>query len=87
MSIVLYKSKSDIISLKDIYKEKRIDPYDGLWYTKLEFENYYGGLTEWEHQNPKKMLMREEIYNFTGIYADLSDKKFIFIFKEYAKTF
>ena len=27
------------------------------------------------------------LYNFTEKYADLSDKKFIFIFKEYAKTF
>ena len=87
ISDIEIKSKSDILSVKDIYEEKRMDPYDELWYTKLEFENYYGGLTEWEHQNPKRMLMREEIYNFTEKYADLSDKKFIFIFKEYAKTF
>ena len=87
ISDIEIKSKSDIQSVKDIYEEKRMDPYDELWYTKLEFENYYGGLSEWEHQSPKKILMREEIYNFTEKYADLSDKKFIFIFKEYAKTF
>ena len=34
-----------------------------------------------------KMLMREEIYNFTEKNADLSDKKFIYLFKQYEKTF
>tara|TARA_Y100000590_G_C15661562_1_gene992859 strand:- start:80 stop:901 length:822 start_codon:yes stop_codon:yes gene_type:complete len=73
--------------LEDKFEEMRIDPYDKNWYTKSEFLNYYKGLTEWDCQEPKKVLLREEIYNFTEKYSDLSDKKFIFLFKEYVKTF
>jgi hypothetical protein len=82
---ISFETKS--ISLEDIYEEMRIDPYDGNWYTKYEFRNYYSGLNEWDHQEPKKILMREEIHNFTEKYSDISDKKFIFMFKEYVKTF
>ena len=73
--------------LENIFEEMRIDPYDKNWYTKSEFLNYYKGLTQWDCQEPKKVLLREEIYNFTEKYADLSDKKFIFLFREYVKTF
>ena len=73
--------------LEDTFEEMRIDPYDKNWYTKSEFLNYYKGLTEWDCQEPKKVLLREEIYNFTEKYSDLSDKKFIYLFKQYEKTF
>ena len=73
--------------LEDTFEEMRIDPYDKNWYTKSEFLNYYKGLTEWDCQEPKKVLLREEIYNFTEKYSDLSYKKFIYLFKQYEKTF
>ena len=80
--------KSDeSIPLEDIYEEMRIDPYDYKWYTKNAFKDYYGGLDEWNFQEPKKILMREEIHDFIEKYSDISDKKFIFMFKEYVKTF
>jgi hypothetical protein len=68
-------------------EEYRIDPYDGELYSKSEFLEYYGGETEWNHQSPKNLLLREEYYKFTGIFGHLSDKKFIYLFKKYEKTF
>lgn len=68
-------------------EEYRIDPYDGELYSKSEFLEYYGGETEWNHQNPKNLLLREEYYKFTSIFGHLSDKKFIYLFKKYEKTF
>ena len=68
-------------------EEYRIDPYDGKLYSKSEFLEYYGGETEWNHQSPKNLLLREEYYKFTSIFGHLSDKKFIYLFKKYEKTF
>jgi len=70
-----------------LQEEYRVDPYDGELYSKSEFLEYYGGETEWNHQNPKDLLLREEYYKFTGIFGHLSDKKFIYLFKKYEKTF
>jgi hypothetical protein len=75
------------VDLEEKYEEERIDPYDGLWYTESNFVNYYGGRTEWDHQNPKKILLREEYYKFTNIHSNLEINKFIFLFKKYEKTF
>lgn len=69
------------------YEEYRIDPYDNEYYTKDEFYEYYGTLSIWEHQDPKKILLREEYYHFTNTFCHLSEKKFIFLFKQYEKTF
>ena len=87
ISVKTKSSEKPSIQLEDIYEEMRVDPYDYNWYTKSEFENYYGGLNEWNHQEPLKILIREEIHDFTEKYSDISDKKFIFMFKEYVKTF
>ena len=72
---------------EDTTEEYRIDPYDNEWYTENEFLEYYGSLTEWEHQNPKSILLREEYYRFTTYYWHLDEKKFIYLFKQYEKTF
>jgi len=77
-------SESD---LEEKYEEERIDPFDGMWYTESDFIDYYGGRTEWDHQHPKKILLREEYYKFTNIHSNLEINKFIFLFKKYEKTF
>jgi hypothetical protein len=69
------------------YVEYRIDPYDGEWYSKDEFNEYYGALSIWDHQDPKKVLKREEFCHFTNTFGYLDEKKFIFLFKQYEKTF
>jgi hypothetical protein len=69
------------------YEEYRIDPYDGEWYSKDEFFEYYGSLIIWDHQEHKKVLKREEFYHFTNTFGYLDEKKFIFLFKQYEKTF
>lgn len=71
----------------ELDEEYRIDPYDGELYSKSEFLEYYGGETEWNHQDPKNILLREEYYKFSDIFSHLSDKKFIYLFKKYEKTF
>ena len=73
-------------NVTEVDEEYRIDPYDGELYSKSEFLEYYGGETEWNHQSPKN-LFREEYYKFTTIFGHLSDKKFIYLFKKYEKTF
>ena len=75
------------ILLEEKYEEYRIDPYDGEWYTESEFINYYGVTVEWDHQDPKNILLREEYYKFTEKYSHLNNRKFIFLFNNYAKTF
>jgi len=78
------EDSEDII---DKYEEQRIDPYDNEWYTKSEFYDYYGGYTEWDFQDPKKLLIREKIMEFAEIFANQNPKKFIFLYKQYEKTF
>ena len=68
-------------------EEYRIDPYDGNLYSKTEFLEYYGGETEWKHQCPKNILLREEYYKFATTFGHLGNKKFIYLFKKYEKTF
>lgn len=68
-------------------KEMRMDPYNGEWYTKIEFLDYYGSDVEWNHQHPKKVLLREEYCKFANIFSYLNEKKYIFLFKQYEKTF
>jgi hypothetical protein len=68
-------------------EEYRVDPYDGELYSKSEFIEYYGGETEWNHQSPKNILLREEYYKFADTFSHLSNKKFIYLFKKYEKTF
>ena len=74
-------------NLEDKYEEERVDPFNGEWYTESEFIDYYGGKTEWSHQEPKKILLREEYCKFTNMYSYLDTDKFIFLFKKYEKTF
>ena len=67
--------------------EYRVDPYEYEWYSKEEFLEYYGGLTEWENQHPRLVLRRELYYHFTEAFNHLSDRRFEFLFKKYEKTF
>jgi len=75
--------KYDITELE----EYRIDPYDGEYYSKSEFLEYYGGGTEWNHQEPKHVLLREEYFKFATTFSHLSNKKFMYLLKKYEKTF
>jgi len=79
--------KEEVVQLEDKYEEERVDPFNGEWYTESEFIDYYGGTTEWSHQEPKKILLREEYCKFTNMYSYLDTDKFIFLFKKYEKTF
>lgn len=67
--------------------EYRYDPYDNEWFTKEEFLEYYGGLVEWNNQDPKLVLRREQYYYFSQKFKNLSDKRFKFLFNKYEKTF
>jgi hypothetical protein len=79
--------KDNVTELDEVNEEYRIDPYDGELYSKNEFLEYYGGETEWNHQSPKNILLREEYYKFTTTFGQLSDKKFMYLLKKYEKTF
>lgn len=72
---------------EDEGEEYRIDPYDGRLYTYKEFIDYYGGESEWKFMEPRKFLLREEYYKFTNTFCHLSDKKFMFLFEEFKKTY
>ena len=67
--------------------ELRQDPYDNKRYTKVEFLEYYGSLDIWNHQSPKKILLRNEYLEFENRYSHLETDKFIFLFNKYEKTF
>lgn len=67
--------------------EYRVDPYDNEWYSKDEFLEYYGGLTEWNNQDPKLVLKRYQYYHFTQTFKYVSERRFEFLFKKYEKTF
>lgn len=67
--------------------EYRVDPYDNEWYSKDEFLDYYGSLVEWNNQDPKLVLRREQYYHFTEMFHSASDRRFEFLFKKYEKTF
>ena len=67
--------------------EYRIDPYDNEWYTKEEFLEYYSGLVEWNNQDPKLVLRREQYYHFYEKFNHLDDRRFEYLFKKYEKTF
>lgn len=67
--------------------EYRADPYDNEWYSKDEFIEYYGGLTEWNNQDPKLVLKRYQYYHFTQTFKHLSDRRFEYLFKKFEKTF
>jgi len=68
-------------------EEYRVDPYDNEWYTKKEFLEYYGGLTEWDNQHPKLVLRREQYYHFSMMFKHASNRRFEFLFKKFEKTF
>ena len=68
-------------------EEYRRDPYDGIWYSHSEFIDYYGGEAEWDFMESKKVLLREEYYKFTNTFCHLSNRKFIFLFNEFKKTY
>ena len=67
--------------------EYRSDPYDNEWYSKDEFLDYYGGLTEWNNQDPGLVLRRYQYYKFSETFKLVSDRRFEFLFKKYEKTF
>lgn len=67
--------------------EYRSDPYDNEWYSKDEFLDYYGGLTEWNNQDPELVLRRYQYYKFSETFKLVSDRRFEFLFKKYEKTF
>ena len=67
--------------------EYRSDPYDNEWYTKDEFLEYYGGLTEWNNQDPKLVLRRYQYYKFSETFKNVSERRFEYLFKKFEKTF
>lgn len=67
--------------------EYRSDPYDNEWYSKDEFLEYYGGLTEWTNQDPELVLRRYQYYKFSETFNRLSNRRFEFLFKKFEKTF
>jgi len=71
----------------DSMNEMRVDPYDNNYYSLQEFLDYYGGRVEWDHQEPKKVLLRNEYHKFTENNRYLNTKIFKFLFKEYKSTF
>ena len=79
--------KDDELNDESNKEEYRLDPYDGRLYTHEEFIDYYGGEDEWKFMEPKKFLLREEYYKFTNTFCYLSDKKFMFLFEEFKKTY
>lgn len=81
-----YSIKDNITEIDDD-EEYRIDPYNGRFYSHSEFIDYYGGEVEWNFMDNKKFLLREEYYKFTNTFCHLSDKKFIFLFNEFQKTY
>ena len=54
---------------------------------KDEFLEYYGGLIEWNNQEPKLVLRREQYYHFSRKFNHLSNRRFEYLFKKYEKTF
>ena len=40
-----------------------------------------------EFQDPKKVLIRQKIIEFSEQFSDLKSEKFMFLFKQYEKTF
>ena len=89
------------IYLEDMYEEERIDPNNSEWYTESEFINYYGDTTEWDYQDPIKILSREkrldpydsewytepEFINYYGGYIEWEhqEPKMILLREEYFK--
>jgi len=71
----------------EIPTQYRCDPYDGEWYSRDEFIEYYGGYTEWDNQHPKYVLRREQYCYFANMFDHLSDKQFMFLFNKYDSTF
>lgn len=67
--------------------EYRVDPYDNECYSKDEFLDYYGGLTEWNNQDPKLVLRREQYYHFSEMFNHLNNRRFEYLFKKFEKTF
>jgi hypothetical protein len=67
--------------------EYRVDPYDNECYSKDEFLDYYGGLIEWNNQDPKLVLRREQYYHFAQTFKHVSERRFEYLFKKYEKTF
>ena len=65
--------------------EYRSDQYDNEWYSKDEFLDYYGGLTEWNNQDPELVLRRYQYYKFSETFKHVSDRRFEFLFKKYEK--
>ena len=68
-------------------KEYRLDPYDNESYSKGEFLEYYGGLNEWNHQDPYKVLLRNQYYKFTDTFSYLDYDKFVYLFEKFSDTF
>tara|TARA_Y100001958_G_C21239959_1_gene567348 strand:+ start:672 stop:1520 length:849 start_codon:yes stop_codon:yes gene_type:complete len=78
-------NKDLVVEIPEV--EYRSDPYDNEWYSKDEFMEYYGGLTEWNNQDPKLVLKRYQYYKFSETFDHLSNRRFEFLFKKFEKTF
>tara|TARA_B100001094_G_C18181248_1_gene801044 strand:+ start:604 stop:870 length:267 start_codon:yes stop_codon:yes gene_type:complete len=53
------------------HQEYRMDPWDGLLYTKSDFIAYYGRELEWKMQDPKKILHRMKINDMIFKYKNV----------------
>jgi len=89
---LIYPVKENIklqenVDLQDKYEEYRQDPWNNEWYTESEFKEYYGGTQEWEFQEPKKILMREELKQLAWDFRELSSRQFKCLLRNYQRTF
>ena len=75
------------IDLQQKFEEYRIDPYNGDWYTESEFKEYYGGCQEWDFQEPKKILIREELKELAWDFRELHNRNFKTLLDAYKGTF
>ena len=72
----------------DDWKETREDPFDGEFYTKEEFNEYYGGLIQWNYVDPKKQFKRQIISKWIYDNMDyMRDTAIFHLMDELFKTF
>ena len=72
----------------DDWNETREDPFDRNLYTKEEFNEYYGGLIQWNFMDPKKQFKRQIISKWIYDNIDyMRDTAIFHLMDELFKTF
>ena len=68
--------------------ERRRDPFDDNYYTKEEFNEYYGELIQWDFMDPKKEFKRQIISRWIYDNKDyMRDSAILHLMDEMFKTF